>query len=256
MKSSDWLILKVDGDVGGWLTAVWWLPKPKLTWRFPYQQLKYLFIQIISEAQWNKWIKIRLHTGSPFSWSTPTLLDSTRAASWRSWDWKGRLCTVSLAHPSMAFIECVKQQLKGQVVPWKRKSTHSFDHTSIWQTWSKDNVCLTICLIRLIFLTLFSDQDTAELFFEDLRVPNSALLGKENHGFYYLMDQLPQERVGSDSNTLWPTQQSHRWAVLWRGSPGQRRCLSWPGTGWERGKLLEGEWQTCRRWILICVLKN
>merc|ERR1711971_307541 len=39
-------------------------------------------------------------------------------------------------------------------------------------------------------------QDTAELFFEDLRVPNSALLGKENHGFYYLMDQLPQERVG------------------------------------------------------------
>ena len=45
-------------------------------------------------------------------------------------------------------------------------------------------------------------QDTAELFFEDVRVPNSALLGKENHGFYYLMDQLPQERVGFDSNTL------------------------------------------------------
>jgi len=40
-------------------------------------------------------------------------------------------------------------------------------------------------------------QDTAELFFEDVRVPNSALLGKENHGFYYLMDQLPQERLGT-----------------------------------------------------------
>ena len=38
-------------------------------------------------------------------------------------------------------------------------------------------------------------QDTAELFFEDLRVPKSALLGKENHGFYFLMDQLSQERV-------------------------------------------------------------
>ena len=38
-------------------------------------------------------------------------------------------------------------------------------------------------------------QDTAELFFEDVRVPNSALLGKENHGFYQLMEQLPQERL-------------------------------------------------------------
>jgi len=38
-------------------------------------------------------------------------------------------------------------------------------------------------------------QDTAELFFEDLRVPASALLGKENAGFYQLMEQLPQERL-------------------------------------------------------------
>jgi len=38
-------------------------------------------------------------------------------------------------------------------------------------------------------------QDTAELFFEDVRVPGSALLGKENAGFYHLMKQLPQERL-------------------------------------------------------------
>lgn len=38
-------------------------------------------------------------------------------------------------------------------------------------------------------------QDTAELFFEDVRVPGSALLGQENRGFYQLMDQLPQERL-------------------------------------------------------------
>jgi len=38
-------------------------------------------------------------------------------------------------------------------------------------------------------------QDTAELFFEDVRVPSSALLGKENYGFYQLMNELPQERV-------------------------------------------------------------
>merc|ERR1712117_765445 len=38
-------------------------------------------------------------------------------------------------------------------------------------------------------------QDSAELFFEDVRVPSSALLGTENHVFYQLMEQLPQERL-------------------------------------------------------------
>jgi acyl-CoA dehydrogenase len=38
-------------------------------------------------------------------------------------------------------------------------------------------------------------QDTAELFFEDVRVPVSHRLGEENRGFYYLMHQLPQERI-------------------------------------------------------------
>ncbi len=38
-------------------------------------------------------------------------------------------------------------------------------------------------------------QDTCELFFEDCRVPKSALLGEENKGFIYLMNELPQERL-------------------------------------------------------------
>jgi alkylation response protein AidB-like acyl-CoA dehydrogenase len=38
-------------------------------------------------------------------------------------------------------------------------------------------------------------QDTAELFFEDVRVPTSNLLGKEGAGFIYLMAKLPQERL-------------------------------------------------------------
>ncbi|CAL4099496.1 unnamed protein product, partial [Meganyctiphanes norvegica] len=37
-------------------------------------------------------------------------------------------------------------------------------------------------------------QDTAELFFDDVRLPASALLGKSNKGFYYLMNELPRER--------------------------------------------------------------
>ena len=38
-------------------------------------------------------------------------------------------------------------------------------------------------------------QDTSELFFEDLRVPASAMLGQENKGFYAVMNELPQERL-------------------------------------------------------------
>ena len=35
-------------------------------------------------------------------------------------------------------------------------------------------------------------HDTAELFFEDVRVPESAILGGLNKGFYQLMTELPQ----------------------------------------------------------------
>ena len=38
-------------------------------------------------------------------------------------------------------------------------------------------------------------QDTAELFFADVRVPVSNLLGEEGRGFYHLMTQLAQERL-------------------------------------------------------------
>ena len=39
-------------------------------------------------------------------------------------------------------------------------------------------------------------QDTAELFFHQVRVPAANLLGRENGGFLHLADHLPQERLG------------------------------------------------------------
>jgi len=38
-------------------------------------------------------------------------------------------------------------------------------------------------------------QDTAELFFDDVRVPAANLVGQENRGFVHLMENLPQERL-------------------------------------------------------------
>jgi acyl-CoA dehydrogenase len=39
-------------------------------------------------------------------------------------------------------------------------------------------------------------SDTAELFFENMRIPSEALLGEEGKGFVYLMQELPRERLG------------------------------------------------------------
>jgi acyl-CoA dehydrogenase len=39
-------------------------------------------------------------------------------------------------------------------------------------------------------------SDTAELFFQDVRLPAAALLGEENKGFVIMMTELPRERLG------------------------------------------------------------
>jgi acyl-CoA dehydrogenase len=39
-------------------------------------------------------------------------------------------------------------------------------------------------------------SDTAQLFFQDVRLPASALLGEENRGFIIMMEELPRERLG------------------------------------------------------------
>lgn len=46
-------------------------------------------------------------------------------------------------------------------------------------------------VVSLFNLSLLP-KDTAELFFEDVRLPSEALLGEANKGFYYLMNELPQ----------------------------------------------------------------
>lgn len=45
-------------------------------------------------------------------------------------------------------------------------------------------------------------SDTAELFFDGLRLPDDALLGEEGAGFAYLMQELPRERLGVGAQAL------------------------------------------------------
>jgi len=41
------------------------------------------------------------------------------------------------------------------------------------------------------------ESDTAELFFENVRVPAANLIGEQDRGFIHMMQRLPQERIGS-----------------------------------------------------------
>jgi acyl-CoA dehydrogenase len=56
-------------------------------------------------------------------------------------------------------------------------------------------------------------QDTSELFFNDLRVPPSQLLGKENQGFIYLMQELPWERMQIAISAIESAQAAIDWTV-------------------------------------------
>jgi len=54
-------------------------------------------------------------------------------------------------------------------------------------------------------------QDTAELFFDEVRVPAANLLGTEGSGFVHLMERLPRERM----------------SIAYAGLAGARAALDW-----------------------------
>ena len=56
-------------------------------------------------------------------------------------------------------------------------------------------------------------QDTAELFYSDVRVPTTNLLGTEGRGFVQLVEQLPQERLIASVRNAAVIEAALRWTV-------------------------------------------
>jgi alkylation response protein AidB-like acyl-CoA dehydrogenase len=58
-------------------------------------------------------------------------------------------------------------------------------------------------------------QDTSELFFDNVRVPQTNILGEENQGFRYLMEQLPRERLLSALRAIATVEAALEWTVAY-----------------------------------------
>jgi len=56
-------------------------------------------------------------------------------------------------------------------------------------------------------------QDTAELFFDNVRVPTDNLLGREGEGFMYLMQQLSQERLTIAVSAVAAAEAALEWTI-------------------------------------------
>jgi acyl-CoA dehydrogenase len=56
-------------------------------------------------------------------------------------------------------------------------------------------------------------QDTAELFFDNVEVPAENLIGQENNGFVYLMQELPWERMQIAIAAAAKTEAAVRWTI-------------------------------------------
>jgi len=56
-------------------------------------------------------------------------------------------------------------------------------------------------------------QDTSELFFEDVRVPATNMLGEEGQGFYLMMQKLAQERLAQAISSATVTETVIEWTL-------------------------------------------
>jgi alkylation response protein AidB-like acyl-CoA dehydrogenase len=56
-------------------------------------------------------------------------------------------------------------------------------------------------------------QDTSELFFDNMRIPASAMLGSEGQGFALMMTKLPQERLAQAIRSATVTEVMLEWTV-------------------------------------------
>jgi len=84
-------------------------------------------------------------------------------------------------------------------------------------------------------------QDTAELHFENVRVPSANLLGEEGRGFYHLMHNLPSERLGIAITAIAGARESWRQTVQYAKD---RKAFGQPIGTFQHNRFLLAEMDT------------
>ncbi|HEX6219765.1 MAG TPA: acyl-CoA dehydrogenase family protein [Acidimicrobiia bacterium] len=84
-------------------------------------------------------------------------------------------------------------------------------------------------------------QDTAELFFEDVRVPVANLLGAEGEGFRYLVANLAQERLSLATGSIAHAQTAFDWTLEY---VKERHAFGQPIGGFQTAKHAMAEMRT------------
>jgi acyl-CoA dehydrogenase len=97
-------------------------------------------------------------------------------------------------------------------------------------------------------------QDTAELFFDNVEVPAENLLGQENNGFIYLMQELPWERLQIAITAVAKAEAAIEWTKTY---VNERKAFGKPVAGFQntRFKLAElaTETQVARVFVDRCI---
>jgi alkylation response protein AidB-like acyl-CoA dehydrogenase len=84
-------------------------------------------------------------------------------------------------------------------------------------------------------------QDTAELHFEDVRVPAANVLGKEGRGFYHLMENLPSERLSIAISAIAGARESFRQTLQYAKD---RKAFGQPIGSFQHNRFLLAEMDT------------
>lgn len=99
-------------------------------------------------------------------------------------------------------------------------------------------------------------QDTAELFFRDVKVPVENLLGQEGRGFYYLMHNLPQERLSIAVGAVASAEQSLAYTLDY---VKERKAFGRPIGKFQNSRFRIAEMQTeitiARTFVDECILE-
>ncbi|MFD8249636.1 acyl-CoA dehydrogenase family protein [Nocardia sp. NPDC059691] len=99
-------------------------------------------------------------------------------------------------------------------------------------------------------------QDTAELFFENVRLTESNLLGEEGQGFFYLMQHLPKERTSIAVGGMVACEAALSWTLdyVFQRKAFGRRIGDFQNTRFQLAEM-ETEIDVTRAYIERCILR-